>query len=294
MFNIKNLCTILLVGIVLVSACKKGEEKKGKVIAKVEDKTLTMEDFLKQIPPQMLMQTTAENREAILDNWIANEILYKDAIKKGLLNDPEIKENLEQIKKQLLTRAYIKEILEQVQFVSDMEARSYFEQHKEDFNSIRDVSHISFNSKAQAEEVLEKLKKGASFYQLAKQYSTDTETAKNGGHLGSFRKGELTASYPLFEEAVFDIKKAGNISDVVQTEFNYDIIKLHSIKKSPVEYEDIAQSIMLKIRTDKFQKRSEKLIDSLKGIYSYEVYPEVLEKEMGIPVSVPGLPELDE
>ena len=51
---------------------------------------------------------------------------------------------------------------------------------------------------------------------------------------------------------------------------------------------------MLKIRTDKFQQRSEALIDSLKGIYSYEIYPEVLEKEMGIPVSVPGLPESNE
>jgi len=47
---------------------------------------------------------------------------------------------------------------------------------------------------------------------------------------------------------------------------------------------------MLKIRTDKFQQRSEALVDSLKGVYSYEIYPEVLEKELGIPLSAPGLP----
>jgi len=291
MLRMKNLCAILFIGILLVTACKKGEEKKeGKILAKVGKSTLTMEDFLQQIPPQMLMQTTAENRQAILDNWIANEIIYKDALKKGLLNDPEIKERLEQIKKQLLTRAYIQEILEEVQFVSDIEARGYFEQHKDEFNSVREVSHMSFNSKAQAEEVLSQLKKGASFYQLAKTNSTDPETAPNGGRLGSFRKGELTSSYPLFEEVMFELKKPGEISDVVQTEFNYDIIKLHSIKKSPVEYEDVAQSIMLKIRTEKFQQRSEALVDSLKGVYSNEIYPEVLEKELGIPVSAPGLP----
>jgi EpsD family peptidyl-prolyl cis-trans isomerase len=291
MLKMKSLCVILLIGILLVTACKKGEEKEGKVLAKVEKTTLTMEDFLQQIPPQMLMQTTAENRQAILDNWVANEIIYKDALKKGLLKDPEIKERLEQIEKQLLTRAYMQEILEEVQFVSDIEARSYFEKHKDEFNSIREVSHMSFNSKAEAEAVLEQLKKGASFYQLAQKHSTDPETAQNGGRLGSFRKGELTASYPLFEEAVFSIKKAGGFSDVVQTEFNYDIIKLHSIKQSPVEYEDVAQSIMLKIRTEKFQQRSETLVDSLKEVYSYEIYPEVLEKELGIPpVSAPGLP----
>lgn len=289
MFKMKNLCTILLIGVLIVTACKK-EEEQGRILAKVGKTTLTMDDFLQQIPPQMLMQTTAENREAILDNWIANEIIYEDAIKKGLLKDPEIKERLEQIEKQLLTRAYIQKILEEVQFVSDIEARSYFEQHKDEFNSTREVSHMSFNSEAQAEEVLSQLKKGGSFYQLAKKYSTDPETAPNGGRLGSFRKGELTASYPLFEEAVFQLEKPGQISEVVQTEFNYDIIKLHSIKKSPVQYEDVAQSIMLKIRTDKFQQRSGAIVDSLKEIYSYEIYPEVLEKELGIPVSAPVSP----
>jgi parvulin-like peptidyl-prolyl isomerase len=185
----------------------------------------------------------------------------------------------------------MQEILEEVQFVSDIEARSYFEQYKDEFNSIREVSHMSFNSKAEAEEVHAQLKKGASFYQLAKKHSTDPETAQNGGRLGSFRKGELTASYPLFEDAVFSIEKAGDFSAVVQTEFNYDIIKLHSIKKSPVEYEDVAQTIMLKIRTEKFQQRSEALVDSLKEVYSYEVYPEILEKELGIPpLGAPGLP----
>jgi peptidyl-prolyl cis-trans isomerase C len=291
MSKMKNLCVILFIGVLLVTACKKGEEKEGKILAKVGKSTLTMEDFLQQIPPQMLMQTTAENRQAILDNWVANEIIYEDALKKGLSKDPEIEERLEQIKKQLLTRAYMQEILEEVQFVSDIEARSYFEQYKDEFNSIREVSHMSFNSKAEAEEVHAQLKKGASFYQLAQKHSTDTETAQNGGRLGSFRKGELTASYPLFEEAVFSIEKAGEFSDVVQTEFNYDIIKLHSIKKSPVEYEDVAQSIMLKIRTEKFQQRSEALVDSLKEVYSYEIYPEVLEKELGIPsLGAPGLP----
>jgi peptidyl-prolyl cis-trans isomerase C len=291
MFKMRNLYVILLIGVLLVTACKKGEEKEGKILARVEKTTLTMEDFLQQIPPQMLMQTTAQNRQAILDNWVANEIIYEDALKKGLLKDPEIKERIEEIKKQLLTRAYMQEILEEVQFVSDIEARSYFEQHKDEFNSIREVSHMSFNSKAEAEKVLEQLKKGGSFYQLAKEHSTDTETAQNGGRLGSFRKGELTASYPLFEEAVFSLKKAGEISDVVQTEFNYDIIKLHSIKKSPIEYEDVAQSIMLKIRTEKFQRKSEALIDSLKEVYTNEIHPEILEKELGMPpVSTPGLP----
>lgn len=294
MLKRRKLYLILLLGLVLMLGCKKGEEKEGKVIAKVENTSLTMEEFLQQVPAQILMQTTAENRKALLDNWIAQEIIYKDALKKGLLEEPEIKERIEQVKKQLLTRAYIQDVFEKVQFVSDLEARSYFDKNKDEYNSIMEVSHISFNSKQKAEEILEKLRNGMSFYQLAKKYSTDSETATNGGHLGSFRKGDLTASYPLFEEAVFELQNPGEISDVVQTEFNYDIIKLHSIKKSPVEYEDVSQSVIMELKSEKFQQRSEALVDSLKEVYSYEVYPEVLEKEMGVPISAPGLPSSTE
>lgn len=285
----KNGYLLILISLLLVSGCKKEKETIGKIIAKVDKTSLTIEDFLKQVPAQFLIQTSAENRKALLENWVANEIIYKDALKKGLQKEPEIQEKIYQFKKQLLSRAYIQEILEEVQFVSDLEAKSYFETHKDEYNSIVEVSHMSFNSKQQAEEVLSKLKKGTSFYKLAKEYSTDNETAANGGHLGEFRMGEL-ATYPLFEEAVFKLKKAGEISDVVETEFNYDIIKLHSRKKSPVNYEDVNQSIMMKLRTEKFQIRSKALVDSLKEVYPYEIFPEVLEKEMGVPLTAPGLP----
>lgn len=285
--NRKNLYKLvifisLLVLISTVSSCKKEKGTEGKVIAKVDDTSLTIENFLMQVPAQILLQTSSENRKALLENWVANEILYKEAKKKGFLKKDEIQKRIEQFKQQLLTRAYMQEILSEVQFVSDLEARGYFENHRDEYNSIVEISHISSNSKQQAEEILSKIKKGASFSRLAKEYSTDSGTAKNGGYIGTFRKGEL-AAYPLFEEAAFKLKKPGEISDVVETEFNYDILKLHSRKKSPVKYEDVSQSIIRDLRTKRFQERSEALIDSLKEVYSYEIFPEVLEKEMGIP-----------
>lgn len=288
MFKTRNLIILfVLVGLSLASGCKKGKESGGKVIAKVGDVSLTVEDFLEQVPAQILVQASAENRKALLENWVANEILYKDALKKDFMGKPEIQKKIEQFKKQLLTRAYLQEILAEVQFVSDLEARSYFENHKDEYGSIVEVSHISSNSRQQAEEVLSKLKQGASFTQVAKEYSTDSETSHNGGYLGSFRIGELSA-YPLFEKAVFKLKKPGEISEVVETEFNYDIIKLHSRKKTATNYEDVSQSIILKLRTERFQKRSEALVDSLKKVYSYEIFPGVLEQEMGIPSIAPS------
>lgn len=278
-----------IVSILLISGCKKGKETDGKIIAEVGNKSLTIEDFMQQVPVQFLMQTSAEERKLLLESWVANELVYQEALKKDYLKKTEIKDKIEQFKRQLLTNAYMQEILTGVQFVSDLEARSHFEKNKEDYNSIIEISHISSGSKEEAEEILAKLKKGASFAALAKEYSTDSETAENQGYLGSFRRGEL-AAYPLFEEAAFQLKKRGEISDVVETEFGFDIIKLHSRKKSPVNYEDVYKSIIMKLRTERFQKRTKAIVDSLKEVYSYKIFPEVLESEMGIP-SVPVTPD---
>ena len=290
MFRRTNLWLLFVIaGILLVSGCKKGKETSGKIIAKVGKKSLTIEDFLSQVPAQILVQTSAVNRKLLLETWVANEIVYKDALKNDFLKKPEVQEKIEQFERQLLTSAYMQEILSEVQFVSDLEARGYFEKYKDDFNSIVEVSHISSDSRQQAEEILAKLKNGVSFAKLAQEHSTDRETADNKGYLGSFRRGEL-AAYPLFEEAVFKLKKPGEISDVGETEFGFDIIKLHSRKKSPISYESVSQSIIMGIRTQKFQKRSKEVIDSLKEVYSHEIFPEVLEQEMGIPSVSPGLP----
>jgi parvulin-like peptidyl-prolyl isomerase len=288
MLKTRNLFIIFALVVLLMAVnCKKGKGNGEKIIAKVGNTSLTVEDFLQQVPAQILIQTSTENRKALLENWVANEIIYKDALKKGFIDKPEIQEKIEQFKKQLLTRAYLQEIFSEVQFVSDLEARSYYESHKDEYSSTLDISHISSNSRQQAEEIYARLKKGESFTQLAKEYSTDSETAKNGGRLGSFRKGDLS-SYPLFERAIFKLKKPGELSGVVETEFNYDIIKLNSIKKSSITYEDVSQAIIVELRMDRFQKRSETLVDSLKKVYSYEIFPEILEKEMGIPPVAPS------
>jgi foldase protein PrsA len=278
-----------IVSILLMSTCKKGKETSGKIIAEVGNKSLTIEDFMQQVPAQFLIQTSAEERNLLLESWVANEIVYQEALKKDFLKKPEIQDKIEQFERQLLTNAYMQEILTGVQFVSDLEARSHFEKYKEDYNSIAEISHISSGSKEEAEEILAKLKRGTGFAALAKEYSTDSETAENQGYLGSFRRGEL-AAYPLFEAAVFQLKKPGEISDVVETEFGFDIIKLHSRKKSPVSYDDVYKSIMMKLRTERFQMRTKAIVDSLKEVYSYKIFPEVLEREMGIP-SVPVMPD---
>jgi len=88
------------------------------------------------------------------------------------------------------------------------------------------ASHILVKDRQLAVELLKKLKQGASFERLAREFSTDS-TKSNGGDLGWFGPGKMVSA---FEEACNRLSHGG-LSDVVSTQFGYHIIKLTGRKE---------------------------------------------------------------
>jgi peptidyl-prolyl cis-trans isomerase C len=82
------------------------------------------------------------------------------------------------------------------------------------------ASHILVEKQSQALKVLEELKAGADFKDLAKTYSI-CPSSKRGGDLGQFKRGQMVRE---FEQAAFTLKQ-GEISGLVKTQFGYHIIK---------------------------------------------------------------------
>ncbi len=80
-----------------------------------------------------------------------------------------------------------------------------------------------FIAKEKAEKILDSVRSGMDFSELAKKYSDDSLSAIQGGSLGKSKKGSFVKE---FEEAAF-LLKAGEVSGIVETEFGYHIIKLN-------------------------------------------------------------------
>jgi len=89
--------------------------------------------------------------------------------------------------------------------------------------SDEELSQEELDAKAKAEDIIKQLQQGASFDELAKQYSEDPGSKENGGNLSWQKRGVFVTE---FEKAIFDDLKVGEItSEPVKTQFGYHIIK---------------------------------------------------------------------
>jgi parvulin-like peptidyl-prolyl isomerase len=98
--------------------------------------------------------------------------------------------------------------------------------------------HILVADEATAQQVVDLLKKGGDFTELAKQYSTDTGSAVNGGDLGWFTRGMMVAE---FESAAY-AQKIGEIGQPVKSQFGYHIIQVLDRQDLPLTTDQLQRS----------------------------------------------------
>ena len=148
---------------------------------------------------------------------------------------------------------FLKDVQNNMINASEDEINKYYEEHKEDFtNPVAVIAkHILVPTKEEAEIAFDRIKKGESFDNVAKDMSTDKVSAQKGGQIGPFRKGELVKE---FEEVVFNLKN-GEISEIVETPFGLHIItKVSEEKLQPIPEDTAKVEIKNIIEKMKFEK----------------------------------------
>lgn len=235
-------------------------EAPSPVLATVNGKQLTKRDFDLYLPEDYQNALTAEEKREYLDRWITTQLLYEEALETGLSSSPEIDARLEQYKKDLIADRLIQKVIEERAVVTDKEVRDYYESQKLEFEREYRISDILVNSPEEADTV-RMLLRSRSFQAVAKERSLDRHS-DSGGDLGYLSRGNMI---PEFEAVIYKMA-VGEVSDVIETEFGYHIIKVTDVRESqvPMEYADIAPEIADILTLQKRQATYDSLVAALR------------------------------
>jgi len=245
-----------------------------------------------------VMQTERQQRQVSVA-----EIKADDFMGQVKVDDKQIKDYYEKNKDRFRVPEQVK--LQYVMFsannliphiqVTEEEVKKYYGDNAAQFQGEeqRRASHILIGfgkgdaaAKKAAHEkalsVLAEVKKNlGKFEELAKKYSQDPGSAQNGGDLGLFGRGMMVKP---FEEAVFNMAP-GSVSDLVESEFGYHIIKLTEIQGSGQPFDEVKTNIRAELL---YQKALAQFAEKAEGfsnmVYEQSDSLEPAAKEYGVQV----------
>lgn len=241
MKNKKVLIPILAVVLVALIIGAVYLTQRSETVATVDKEKITQEQLNEELNKQY--------GASVLSMMISNKVVDLEADKEKVkVTDKEIQAELDKMveqyggqdtfntllaqkrltedvfKEQIEQNLKVTKILEPSIEITDDEIKTYFEDNKESLDTPEQVeaSHILVEDEETAKEVKKKLDEGGDFAELAKEYSTDTQTKESGGELGYFSSGQMVEE---FDKAAFAMD-VDEISDPVKTDYGYHIIKV--------------------------------------------------------------------
>lgn len=244
-----------------------------------------------------------ELKATVLEGLIEGELLYQESQKAGItVNDDDIEEKILGLKSQFPSEVAYKQALDTMQTtepelktrlrkslaiqklveqkvgnkikVDDQTAKAFYEANLDQFKQPEQVkaSHILITvdpgaddaAKEAAREKIKSIQKqvtdGEDFAELAKTHSQGPSSVR-GGDLGYFRRGQMVKS---FEEAAFSMK-AGEVSDIVETQFGFHLIKVFDKKPQSVAgYDEMKYRIIDYLKQQETEKTMTAFVEDLK------------------------------
>jgi peptidyl-prolyl cis-trans isomerase C len=200
---------------------------------------------------------SAELRSAVREELIRREVLLQEAKKSGLHKTPAVASQMEMARQAVLIRAYIQDYVRKHP-ISDAQLKAEYEAVKTKMGGTEYKSrHILVETEDQAKAIVDNLKKGAKFDELAKQ-SKDPGSKENGGDLGWSAAGSYV---PPFAEALKKLEKGKYTEAPVKTDFGWHVIQLEDTR--PLEAPAF-EAIKPQLSQRANQQQVEKMIEGLR------------------------------
>ena len=243
------------------------EEAGNSVIATVDGHNITERD-VELAETEIggdLGNLAPETRRRVLVEYVIETQLMADALDKAKeANKSKLDSALAYFERRAKRETYFDSNIKSN--VSESAAKTFFDDRVKGMKPEEEVKarHILVETEEEARDIKEKIARGSSFEEMAKEFSKDPGTKDNGGLLGFFSRGQMV---PQFEEAAFSIAP-NEVSDPVQSRFGWHLILVEEKRQKPLpKFDDVKDRILNSMIHQKAQAVARQLRDGAKIEY---------------------------
>lgn len=268
----KFIPTISLLALVLLAGCAKnastGESAKGatedKPVATVNGVPISramFDYYVKNTAGKPAGDLTAEQRSQLLENLIRGEVVAQQAEKEGLDKTGDTASLLALSHLQILEQAGAEQYLKDKKPTDAERQAEYDAQIAAMPKTQYHARHILVKTQEEAQKIIEQLKKGAKFEDLAKKDSIDS-SKEQGGDLGWFSPSNMVKP---FADAVAGLKKGEYTQTPVQTQYGWHVIELIDTRETPVPpLDSVKERVDQLVQNKKFKAYQDDLLKNAK------------------------------
>ncbi len=301
-FRCKNLIVLVLL-LVPMLGCKNRGEAASPVLVRVDNRSVTLEqfrrEFAKTLPAKQELSTEEKSdlERSFLVQVIDRELTLAEAERLGIQITPAELEtavqeykaeypdgsfasvlkdrgiSLEEWRQEILQGLLIEKVMQKAidpgLKVGEDEIADYFREHMDEFDRPPQVRarQIVVGSQEEGRKILDLLRKGRPFAEVAKEVSLSPD-AEQGGDLGFFARGEMP---PEFDAVVFNLA-LGRLSDLVKSEYGYHIFLVEERRPAKrLELPQVHDQIRERLLADKQEQAYQKWLQQMRGKATIEM-----------------------
>jgi parvulin-like peptidyl-prolyl isomerase len=265
--------------------------------------------------PQFKAQAQGPQAEGMKKEFAQIKVLAARARQQKLDQDEAFQVRALLERSNVLARAYVTDLQENGdKLVTDADVEQYYKEHPEEFEEVR-ARHILISTspepeappsgtdkdkkdadkkpktltkddaKKKAQAILDRVKKGEDFAKLAEENSADPSSKVKGGDLGYFTKGAMVAE---FDKVAFSLKP-GEVSDLVETQFGYHIIKVEDHRTKALTDDATKKQVTDKVKQTKLEAKIKEIADqsSVQVAEDFNITPKPMEPQQQMQLPTP-------
>ncbi|HVL65855.1 MAG TPA: peptidylprolyl isomerase [Vicinamibacterales bacterium] len=252
-------------------------ERRDEIFRGILDQLVTYTVLLQEAKARNIVVTDAEAKQVSdariqeLRQQVPDQAAFNKALAERDMTVAQLRDD---IRKDMLIGKMMEAELAKQPPPTDAELKEYYDKNPNEFSGVR-AAHILIRpegfddaskkkARTQAEDILKQARAGTDFAELARKHSADG-SAQQGGDLGFFTRDQMV---PEFSKVAF-ATQPGQISDVVETQFGFHIIKV--LERKDVQFAEATEKLRAYLTQQRREQAQQAFIQSLKDKAKIEV-----------------------